>query len=72
MRLPGIGELTQVEDYWRLVYDRCGHVQDLARPGLEDPARATAYVRREYAHCLLCQLAAQGTRGARRGQPTVA
>ena len=63
MRLPGIGALTAVEDYWRLVYDRCGHVQDMGRHGLEDPVRAAAYVRRNYVHCLLCQLDAAGRSG---------
>jgi hypothetical protein len=57
MRLPGIGELTDMEDYWRLVYESCGHVQVLAREGLEGPERARRDVLRYYAECLLCRAA---------------
>src|SRR5690349_15508273 len=59
MELPGIGELTEIHDCWRLTYDSCGHVQELARVGLEEIARLEAYIRREFAECLSCQLEAR-------------
>ena len=56
MHLAHIGELLAVDDCWRLVYDGCGHVQVLARVGLEEPRRAETYVRGDFAYCLSCQL----------------
>ncbi len=57
MRVQGVGELTDAGSYWRLVYDDCGHVQALAREGLDDPEGAVFFVRRHYAKCLTCTLA---------------
>jgi len=53
--LEGIGELTDIDACWRLVYDACGHIQYLARVGLEDPQRAEASVRRYLVSCLVCK-----------------
>jgi hypothetical protein len=58
MELHGIGELTAHGKVWRLVYGQCGHSQDFARAGLEDPQQAETYVRGGLAHCLSCQAAA--------------
>ena len=54
--MEGIGTLTTRLDCWYLVYERCGHVQILAREGLEDPRRAAHEVHREYEQCLSCRL----------------
>jgi hypothetical protein len=54
MRVDGIGELSDHALYWRLTYDRCGHVQDFARVGLAEADSAVIYVRRHYARCLTC------------------
>jgi hypothetical protein len=40
---------------WHLVYDVCGHIQVLAREGLEDPEHARRDVLCYYAECLLCR-----------------
>jgi hypothetical protein len=53
--LDGIGELTDIDTCWRLVYAACGHIQYLARVGLEDPQRAEASVRRYLHPCLACK-----------------
>jgi hypothetical protein len=37
MRVQGVGELTDHNTYWRLTYDECGHVQEFAREGLDEP-----------------------------------
>ena len=58
MDLPGIGKLTAHGTIWRLVYDQCGHTQDFARAGVEDPQQAETYVRTGLAACLSCQAAA--------------
>jgi hypothetical protein len=42
---------------WRLRYAACGHVQESARAGLEEPAQAEREVRRHFARCLARQLA---------------
>ena len=63
MQLPGIGQLTEHGDYWRLVYDQCGHSQELARLGIEDPLHADAYIRGGIAYCLSCQAAARTADG---------
>ena len=56
MRLQGIGKLTDHDTYWRLTYDECGHIQEFAREGYDDPASAAFFVRRHYAQCLTCAL----------------
>ena len=62
MYLRGIGELTELNSTcWRLVYEQCGHSQELARLGIEDPRDADRYIRGGLTHCLSCQL---GTRAA--------
>jgi hypothetical protein len=57
MRVHGVGELTHYDTYWHLSYDECGHVQEFAREGLDEPEGAAFFVRRHYAHCLTCALA---------------
>jgi hypothetical protein len=57
MHVEGIGELRDLGTVWRLRYAACGRVQDLARVGLEEPARAVGRVRRHFAQCLTCRLA---------------
>jgi hypothetical protein len=57
VRVPGIGELVDSTDCWRLKYEGCGHVQFLVQLGLEDPEVAEAYVRRHFKECLLCRAA---------------
>jgi hypothetical protein len=54
MDLPGIGELTELDDCWRLVYEVCVHSQALARCGIEEPRDAERYIRDAFAQCLLC------------------
>ena len=56
MRVPGIGVLTNVGDYWRLVYDGCGHGQEFPQVDLEQPQQAVQHIRRHYAECLTCRL----------------
>ena len=57
MQVESVGELIDLKTCWHLVYDRCGHVQVLARlGGLEDAGRVRAYVRRYYARCLICEV----------------
>ena len=81
MQLDGIGQLTNQGTYWRLIYDRCGHVQEFARLAVEtgrgalgvldDPHLASADVHRRYAHCLTCKLAReQDARGQVAGDGT--
>jgi hypothetical protein len=53
MRVEDVGELTDL-GYWRLVYDGCGHVQEFAHEGLDEPERAILYVKRQFARCLIC------------------
>jgi hypothetical protein len=56
MRIEGIGTLTPHRDCWRLVYDRCDHVQEFPSVGLEEAEAAAREVRRHYAECLTCRL----------------
>ena len=56
MEVEGIGELFDEGAHWRLQYYECGHVQDLARVGLEDSEPAKQYVALNYASCLDCRL----------------
>ncbi len=62
MRIEVVGELTYHDTYWRLLYDKCRHVQEFARFELEDslvredPQRAAREVRRHYARCLSCRV----------------
>jgi hypothetical protein len=56
MYVDSLGELTEYDRYWRLVYDGCGHIQDVASLGLEEPALAAGYIRRNFPRCLECQL----------------
>jgi hypothetical protein len=44
MRVTDIGELTDLDTYWRLAYADCSHVQAFAREGLDDPAAAVFFV----------------------------
>jgi hypothetical protein len=55
MRVVGIGALTNMGEYWRLLYDQCGHRQDFPRLGLEHPEDAIREVDRRYAKCLTCK-----------------
>jgi hypothetical protein len=57
MHVDGIGELLELGAVWRLRYSACGHVQEIAREGLEEPAQAEHDMRRHFAQCLSCQLA---------------
>jgi hypothetical protein len=57
MQVEAVGDLVDLKTHWQLVYKRCGHVQIMGRLGLEDAERAHAYVRRNYARCLTCELA---------------
>jgi len=57
MQVEAVGDLIDFKTHWKLIYRRCGHVQVLGRLGLEDAKRAHAYVRRNYARCLICELA---------------
>jgi hypothetical protein len=52
--VPGIGELVALGPAWQLTYRGCGHVQRLARVGLEELGRAVRDIRRHYVRCLLC------------------
>jgi hypothetical protein len=52
-----IGELRDLGTIWRLRYTTCGHVQEIAREGLEEPAQAEREVRRHFARCLTCRVA---------------
>jgi hypothetical protein len=54
MRVQGVGELTNHDSYWRPTYDECGHIQEFAREGLDEPDVATRFVRHHYARCLTC------------------
>jgi hypothetical protein len=63
-RLQHIGTLTAYDGYWRLVYTRCGHVQEFARLELEDREDAAREVRDHYAECLTCRLTAHQARRA--------
>jgi hypothetical protein len=54
MRVQSVGELTDHDTYWRLTYDECGHVQEFAREGLDEPEDVAVYVQRHYAQCLTC------------------
>lgn len=56
MQVEAFGDLIDFKTHWQLVYKQCGHLQVLARLGLEDAERAQAYVRRNYARCLTCEL----------------
>lgn len=56
MRVQGVGELTDHDTYWHLIYDDCGHVQVFAREGLDEPEGAAFFVRRHYIECLTCVL----------------
>ncbi len=56
MRVQGVGELTDHDTYWHLIYDDCGHVQVFAREGLDEPEGAAFFVRRHYGECLTCAL----------------
>jgi REP element-mobilizing transposase RayT len=59
MQLEGIGELSDQGTHWHLVYNDCRHDQLFAREGLEDLRRAIREVRRYFAECLSCRLAAR-------------
>jgi hypothetical protein len=54
MKVQGVGELTDHSTYWRLTYAECGHVQEFAREGLDEPEDAAFYVWRHYGQCLTC------------------
>jgi hypothetical protein len=56
VRVQGIGELAEVGYCWRLTYDQCGHIQEFALLGLEDPQQAVLQVSRYYTGCLTCRL----------------
>ncbi|MDQ3811647.1 MAG: hypothetical protein M3336_15305 [Chloroflexota bacterium] len=56
MHVTEIGELTDRQTHWQLVYDQCGHDLEFARLGLDDPEQAVREVRRHYADCLTCRL----------------
>jgi hypothetical protein len=56
MWVQGVGELTDHDTFWRLTYDACGHVQEFAREGLDEPDGAGLFVRHHYARCLTCAL----------------
>ena len=56
MDISGVGELTELDEWWRLVYHGCGHVQEVAKFGLETEPLIEDYVRRNYAWCLICSL----------------
>ncbi len=62
LRIQNIGEVTRLGACWRLTYERCDHVQEFAREGLEDSARVGAYIRRNFPECLTCRFMDRGAR----------
>ena len=56
MNVSGVGEVTELDECWQLVYQGCGHTQDVAKMGLETGPLIEDYVRRNYAWCLTCSL----------------
>jgi hypothetical protein len=56
MRVGRIGEVTAVGQCWQLEYLDCGHAQEFAREGLEDPDRLVQCIERNFSECLTCRL----------------
>jgi hypothetical protein len=57
VRVEGIGQVVQRDEWWRLVYDGCGHQQWVfSRNGYRslDEADVEAEVRQHYAMCSQC------------------
>src|ERR1700730_5994725 len=64
LRVAEIGEVVGIGPCWRLAYDECGHVQQFAREGLEDPAKLVLNIQRNFRECLACRLTTATRRNA--------
>jgi hypothetical protein len=58
--VEGIGQALPWGDWWKLIYDDCGHQEQFPRTGhrLSKPAEVEAEVRRHYPMCICCAWAA--------------
>jgi hypothetical protein len=54
--IVGIGELVDKDEYWQLVYERCGHTLAITKFADRNPVEQ---VRRRHTACVECQFQQQ-------------